>query len=829
MHIRALTAGSHSGASFFSLRSLSHTAIRHGRKENGATTQEDKAQEDSKVDLTAALRSGRRLTSNIKNISRELLDEVPIKVKKGYQTQIQKTLSNDVQKAIKSLDSRSNPKTEQPRRKTNPKQENILRQPRTQANEMLLSWGVSAQKTAETIDTPANIKSNKYKTASSSRPKRLPKLLRRLKFKSEESVPDSSEDPSPQHTRRQRHHLLVPTEKSSNHILTRVLSNTAVDNSKLELLDSPKGHQVPRLAHGLDRTLFSPGVHFLQDPRTRVYNFSPNLKHIHDVSEYDKSLIPSFVSASKDSQLLELAKKHKKNFLSSTSSMTKVLTLFYLFLNNIQRKTAPKKFGLEPPEMSKLIYSLCANVIVEPKTIKKGAKVSGAQATYSITSDKSMDTELYLSALGHCLELMLTTEYGKVNVLVKNSQSNEGSNPLAPAENVYSYSTCGKFLLRSQIDCYDERLPGTGTFDLKTRAVGAIRHDSKSYSHTSFGSNYQIWRETGEFESFEREMKDLIKTGALLKYGFQARIGGMDGIYIAYHNTHEFFGFQYVPLIEIDRVFYDRSMNYNVLKLKIESSYSLENLLENLAPYVAKEQFNRSIDMWTDILQQSIQKLPKGCPFRMTFKIKKTGRNGPNRLRVFAVSMLNEENSKIDLFLNEFETSFRFRHTPDVIFKELMKHRKELDEFNKKLATENEMVVFDIDLFHPIGAEYDAHEEFKLYPSHIRDTWKTKYKIAQRNNKMANTEEYLQIMENESRFLVEGYIMSMAVPANLRQKLGEMLEKGEAGDLNPSDFEEDSGTTTISTGYRKYSDIGEKRKKQWNHRDFEAPIVYKQK
>lgn len=33
---------------------------------------------------------------------------------------------------------------------------------------------------------------------------------------------------------------------------------------------------------------------------------------------------------------------------------------------------------------------------------------------------------------------------------------------------------------------------------------------------------------------------------------FQARIGNMDGVIVAYHNTARMFGFQYVPLEEMD-------------------------------------------------------------------------------------------------------------------------------------------------------------------------------------------------------------------------------------------------------------------------------------
>jgi hypothetical protein len=35
--------------------------------------------------------------------------------------------------------------------------------------------------------------------------------------------------------------------------------------------------------------------------------------------------------------------------------------------------------------------------------------------------------------------------------------------------------------MRSQLDCYDPRLPGTGVFDIKTRACLSLRHDRANY------------------------------------------------------------------------------------------------------------------------------------------------------------------------------------------------------------------------------------------------------------------------------------------------------------------------------------------------------------
>lgn len=79
----------------------------------------------------------------------------------------------------------------------------------------------------------------------------------------------------------------------------------------------------------------------------------------------------------------------------------------------------------------------------------------------------------------------------------------------------------------------------------------------RSYIHNSIQANsgYLIRTLHGAFESFEREYYDLIRA-AFLKYSFQARIGNMDGIFAAYHNTARIFGFQYIPLEEMDRALY---------------------------------------------------------------------------------------------------------------------------------------------------------------------------------------------------------------------------------------------------------------------------------
>ncbi|KAK3104318.1 hypothetical protein LTR53_018472, partial [Teratosphaeriaceae sp. CCFEE 6253] len=63
---------------------------------------------------------------------------------------------------------------------------------------------------------------------------------------------------------------------------------------------------------------------------------------------------------------------------------------------------------------------------------------------------------------------------------------------------------------------------------------------------------YEILTAQGKWESFERELYDMMRS-TMIKYMLQARMGRMDGIFVAYHNVERIFGFQYLPIMDIDR------------------------------------------------------------------------------------------------------------------------------------------------------------------------------------------------------------------------------------------------------------------------------------
>jgi hypothetical protein len=93
------------------------------------------------------------------------------------------------------------------------------------------------------------------------------------------------------------------------------------------------------------------------------------------------------------------------------------------------------------------------------------------------------------------------------------------------------------------------------TFDLKTRATAAIRMNASDYAEFV---KYRLYRSHGFWNSFIREYYDMTRS-AFLKYSFQVRIGNMDGLFVAYHNTQEIFGFQYVAREELDQVLFGNS------------------------------------------------------------------------------------------------------------------------------------------------------------------------------------------------------------------------------------------------------------------------------
>jgi len=248
-------------------------------------------------------------------------------------------------------------------------------------------------------------------------------------------------------------------------------------------------------------------------------------------------------------------------YLAATSTSTGALQHMHFLLSNwrpVNTNMLSKGFGPSKtlPTQS---HSAPTSIVL---------KQSGA-GQYVINSDfkfEKMDKELM--QVGHMLELKLTVsgdEFQKFLEPVENEAENETAEAVktsevaeqvtpAPMEHTYNYTRIGSFLVRSQLDARHPRLSttgGKGYFDIKTRAVLAVRMDPLERHPEARG--YNISRQHGEYSSYEREMYDLMRT-MLLKYSLQARIGQMDGIFIAHHNLSNVLGFQFLSLHDMDEI-----------------------------------------------------------------------------------------------------------------------------------------------------------------------------------------------------------------------------------------------------------------------------------
>lgn len=356
--------------------------------------------------------------------------------------------------------------------------------------------------------------------------------------------------------------------KTKRHIRTVKTKNDGLE--PVHISTAP----VPRVEYGLDRVLFNEGVYVLQDPRTRVFNFDPYLATIMPVNEFDFEALKDYVTSSKDTTLIAVAKQHNKKFTGSTSSMTSTLAHFHYLLSS-WRPINPERIskGYEPDsENFGAILRAPAATFLHYK-----------DGTYAIDADKEHDSDTILSMLGKSMEKLLTApkeEYEKY----RRSNSHQLTEEERNAEESYHYTTFGDFMMRSQLDAYDPRLPGTGVFDLKTRAVVTIRMDARNHEK---GTGYELRQRQGQWESFEREYYDMIRL-AFLKYSLQVRMGRMDGIFVAYHNTERIFGFQYIPLEEMD--------------LSLHGTTDLTT---------GNREFMVSLQLWEEMLKKATERFPE--------------------------------------------------------------------------------------------------------------------------------------------------------------------------------------------------------------------------
>ncbi|KAK0940409.1 hypothetical protein LTR29_007997 [Friedmanniomyces endolithicus] len=390
----------------------------------------------------------------------------------------------------------------------------------------------------------------------------------------------------------------TPVESSD----IRSLSAGKLKITALNIQDQPP---VPPLQYGLDRVLFNPGVYQMQDPLSRTYNFDPYLQKIMPIADFDFNALKEYKTSSADAFLGTLANEHGKKYLGSTSSMTGTLAHFHYLLSNwrpINLDMLSRGFKEQVDTFTQINRA--------PNSIF--LRYNADTGTYAIDVDKEYDGANVLMMLGKSMEKLLTLPKEQYERYRRDNTTDPITATEKEEPEAFEYTTMGDFLMRSQLDAHDARLPGTGMFDLKTRAVLPIRMDTEGYEEML---GYEIFTLQGSWESFEREYYDMLRS-TMLKYMLQARMGRMEGIFLAYHNVERVFGFQYMPMMEIDRAMHGQ-----------------------VDPSLGDQEFRLSLKVLNEALEMATAEFPEKS-LRMHFE---TAASPAGVMWIFAEPMEEEE------------------------------------------------------------------------------------------------------------------------------------------------------------------------------------------
>lgn len=345
------------------------------------------------------------------------------------------------------------------------------------------------------------------------------------------------------------------------------------DPLKLKPVHVPQRAQIPSLAHGMETVLRGDGLYPMEAPWTKHQHrrrkprtstssrpdplppvFTDGLRRIVQPNAIAWHEIPSYVPASKDDVLHAIADRTEGiRFCSSTSSITPVLSIMYHLISNFRDTALNGGLSTQIKDLPSTFAKMHRRpVAISVSRNRPSSQSSGStQPVYTINAHNGMDRgPSILRDLGHSMERMLTTPPDQfANKYVSQEPCADERTTIggtSAAEQFYHYTQVSDLLLRAQIDCVNE---ATGeVFDVKTRAVAPIRYDLENY--TSFTS-HRLRFLSGRHDSYEREFYDMVRT-VFLKYALQLRIGRMAGALVAYHNTTEVLGVEYIGLSEME-------------------------------------------------------------------------------------------------------------------------------------------------------------------------------------------------------------------------------------------------------------------------------------
>lgn len=311
-------------------------------------------------------------------------------------------------------------------------------------------------------------------------------------------------------------------------------------------------HRVPQLAHNLDHVVQTPGIYSIEEISKLQPDGGTFLRKIPNVEDVSFDEIPPYIPPSQDKLLLKFAQESKIKYVMSTSTISSVLSQIYFLFSSFKNPLFDNVFEEYENEPRKYMISQRKPIT---NFLRKLDEKSGI---YALDGDPGLFyyRNALLMDLGKVLERFLTLPPEVFNdvLLSKNKEKAKEHKNAIPDDHHRFMKLNNDICLRSQIDCFskDKNTNKPFVYEIKTRTCCPMRYDFENY--TDF-FDYRINEVKGLHSSFEREYYDLIR-GAFLKYSFQLKIGRMDGAFIAYHNTKELFGFEYVKSSEImKRVF----------------------------------------------------------------------------------------------------------------------------------------------------------------------------------------------------------------------------------------------------------------------------------
>lgn len=182
---------------------------------------------------------------------------------------------------------------------------------------------------------------------------------------------------------------------------------------------------------------------------------------------------------------------------------------------------------------------------------------------------------------------MLVTPIDEFDKMARKQPFTPGSNRDRSRPDV-RLTHAGKMAVRSTLPYHDPRLPNK-TFDIRPRGVCAMGRGQREYE----GAGYKVEHLVGLLNSYEREMFDLARS-SMLKYLFEARLGGLDGTFVAYHNTAQVFGFEYLSQEQMAKMLvWDEDQFESIFS---HSLFVLEQILDTATLHFPRQNLDLTIE-----------------------------------------------------------------------------------------------------------------------------------------------------------------------------------------------------------------------------------------